>query len=238
MSSQSLGESDRLITLMSRGRGKLRVVARGAQKAASKLAGLIQPLNRVGLILWKGRTLDGIKGGKQLEDFHKLRSEWSTMCYASCFAELTSRISQEGEPDEPLYLLLVTSLRALNTDLNPHLVGTFFFVRALKVAGFLPQLNYCVYCGEEPQGSVVLDYSRGGILCSACDGQPEGTADHLPANLLQLFCLLRDVHPQQLDKLPEHNEQLWINLRDQVLTFSEYHFDEQLKSRRFLDILF
>jgi len=236
LSSSPLGETDRLVNLLSRRRGKIRAVARGSQKTTSRLAGLIQPLNHVRLLLWEGRSLDGIKGGDLLKDYHSLRSDWSTLSYGSCMVELVDCVSGEGEPDEPLYLLLLTSFEALASGMAADLVGLFFFVRVLKVAGFFPRLEACVECGCSPDGQAYLDHARGGVLCQDCAGRSSADGHEIAGDQRRLLAVLRDIHPERLDRVRVKGQALTA-LRDIMLDYAEYHLDRKLNSRRFLDIL-
>ena len=43
---RNLGEADRLVTILSRDRGKLTVVARGARRPRSRLGGRLEPATR------------------------------------------------------------------------------------------------------------------------------------------------------------------------------------------------
>ena len=51
------GEADRLLTLYTRQRGKMRVVAKGARKIASRKAGHIEPFTHVKLQLAAAREM-------------------------------------------------------------------------------------------------------------------------------------------------------------------------------------
>ena len=51
------GEADRLLTIFTRERGKLRAVAKGARKMRSRKAGHLEPFTRVALLLASGRDL-------------------------------------------------------------------------------------------------------------------------------------------------------------------------------------
>ena len=51
------GEADRLITLYSHERGKLRAIAKGARKIRSRKAGHLEPFTRVTLQLARGHDL-------------------------------------------------------------------------------------------------------------------------------------------------------------------------------------
>ena len=61
---QDLGEADRLLTVYSLDRGKLKVVAKGVRRPTSRKAGHLEPFTRVKLLLARGRELDIIERGE------------------------------------------------------------------------------------------------------------------------------------------------------------------------------
>ncbi len=229
-----LGEHDRLVTVLSRDQGKKRVVARGAGKMVSKLSGLIQPYDRVQLDLWRGRTLDGIRGGEVLESFRGLRDDFKRIIYAACMAEVGEQLAQEENPDEPLYLLLLTCFRGLLRLKKMDLVLLFFIIRAMKVAGFLPAFETCSRCGAHFRGDVQFDLASGQVICLECsEGRGRMGLESASRVLLQS---LRGVHPRELNTI-SCDPQRCRQLRETMLDFAEYHLSRPVKSRRFLDIL-
>ena len=53
-----LGEADRIVVLLTAGRGKVRAVAKGVRKTKSRFGGRLEPPSRVSLLLYQGRELD------------------------------------------------------------------------------------------------------------------------------------------------------------------------------------
>ena len=49
-----LGEADRIVTLMSAGRGKIRAVAKGVRKTKSRFGGRLEPMTHVAALLYEG----------------------------------------------------------------------------------------------------------------------------------------------------------------------------------------
>lgn len=231
---QPLGENDRLVTALSRHRGKVRAVARGAGKPSGKLGALIQPFNRCRLDLYRGRSLDGITGGEVLESLRGIRESLDEVCHATCMAEMTIYITQEGDSDEPLFLLLLTCLHALMKKVDPYLVSSFFFVRAIKLAGFSPVLDRCHICGGPIEGEGAWDYS-GGMVCADCVGSA-GSRSRLREETRQFLLGLESVHPRLLADMQLPRE-VTAEALEVMLDWSEYHIDRKLNSRRFLDIL-
>ena len=55
-----LGEADRIISLITSGRGLLRAVAKGIKRTGSKFGARLEPFTHLNAILYEGRNLDTI----------------------------------------------------------------------------------------------------------------------------------------------------------------------------------
>ena len=55
-----LGEADRIITVLTRGRGKIRTVAKGVRRTKSKFGARLEPGMHVDLQCYEGRNLDTV----------------------------------------------------------------------------------------------------------------------------------------------------------------------------------
>ena len=64
-----LGEADRIITLLSRRRGKIRAVAKGVRRTSSKFGARLEPFSHVDLQFAEGRTLDIVTQVESLDAF-------------------------------------------------------------------------------------------------------------------------------------------------------------------------
>ena len=69
------GEADRLLTLFTRERGKLRALAKGARKARSRKAGHLEPFTHVRLQLAKGRDLPIVTQAETVDAYIPLRDD-------------------------------------------------------------------------------------------------------------------------------------------------------------------
>ena len=56
-----LGETDRILTLLLQGRGKVRAVAKGVRRPGSRIGGRVEPFSHVDLELHEGRSLDIVR---------------------------------------------------------------------------------------------------------------------------------------------------------------------------------
>jgi DNA repair protein RecO (recombination protein O) len=159
-----LGEADRIIVLMTAGRGKVRAVAKGVRKTKSRFGGRLEPPSHVSLLLHEGRNLDTINQADTVDPLRPIREDLDRMTDALSLVEAVDQVAQEGEPDPALFKMLAGALRALAAaeERPPLLVGAFYW-KLLTLQGVAPVIDECVQCGS-PE-AVSFDPVEGGTLC-------------------------------------------------------------------------
>jgi DNA repair protein RecO (recombination protein O) len=164
-----LGEADRIVVLLSAGRGKVRAVAKGVRKAKSRIGGRLEPLNHVELLLWEGRELDIVRQADLVEPWHDLHTNLSYLSQGMAMAEAAEQVAQEGEPSAGLYAMLVGALRTTWQRPGPLVLASFYW-KLLALDGVRPLLDACAGCGARaPAASLVaFDIALGGALCRSC----------------------------------------------------------------------
>jgi DNA repair protein RecO (recombination protein O) len=176
-----LGEKDKIVTLYTRERGKVRAVAKGARKTTSKLAGGSEPLMLIRALLSEGQNLDVLSQAEVRESFSKIRNDWDLFLRATYACELLDRLTEEADPEEGVFELLLSTLYTLQRAEQPDLALHAFELHLMAKVGYEPQLFGCVRCERpwEPPGFVPVAYAptRGGALCEDC-------ADHAREELL------------------------------------------------------
>ena len=187
-----LGEADRLLTIFTPGRGKLRVVAKGARKPGSRKGGHVELFTRSTLLVARARELDIVSQAETLEAYRALREDLLRSTYAHYLAELLDRFTGEEEEGAELYDLLADTLSRLCDAPNPALVARYYELHLLALAGYQPRLFDCVNCGrllrevESESPPYGFDCARGGVLCDRCASR---TRDASPLSLAALQVL-------------------------------------------------
>lgn len=187
----NIGEADRIVTIFTPTRGKLRVVAKGVRRTHSRLSGHIEIFNQCNLMIATGRNLDIITQSETIEVFRQLRSTLNLLDYANYVAELLNSLTEEGQENYPLYKLLVETLTAINNGADPDITLRAFELHALGYSGYRPQLENCVRCNAELQP--ILNYfspEMGGVLCNSC-GQIERRSSELSVDALKVMRYLQ-----------------------------------------------
>ncbi|GAA1062223.1 DNA repair protein RecO [Agromyces bracchium] len=183
-----LGEADRIVTLLTRRHGKIRAVARGVRRTASKFGSRLEPFMVADLQLYEGRTLDVITQAESIGAYGaEISQDYAAYTAANAMVEAADRLT-EAEGSLQQYLLLVGALRSLSRrEHGPDLTLDSYLLRALAIAGWAPSFEDCSRCGAPgPHTAVVVQL--GGVVCDAC--APPGTARIAPSTVDLLGALL------------------------------------------------
>lgn len=137
----SLGEADRILTLLSPDVGKIRAVAKGVRRGRSKLAGHLEPFVVSDVRMAKGRNLDVITSAQGKQYFNPADGDLGKLALAHLLLEICDKILPEDEPQPEVFDLLLECLSGLQNGLDPQLVRHYFYVRLLQPMGHRPELT-------------------------------------------------------------------------------------------------
>lgn len=161
-----LGEADRIVTLITNQRGKVRAVAKGVRKTKSKFGARLEPTSHVALQLYEGRELDTITQAESIDLFPAIRTDLTRMQQAMAMLEAVDQLVQEGEANPRLYQMLLGGLRTLETRSSATIVSAFYW-KLLAASGYEPQVDACVMCGSE-EDLIAFSFEEGGVTCRNC----------------------------------------------------------------------
>lgn len=184
-----LGESDRLVTILTSEYGLVRAVAPGARKHKSSLRGRSELFVVNKLLIARGRSLDKITQAETIESYPGLSQDLGKLSASQYLAELTLSLALSEQPQPELYELLAEHLRRLeqlpasngqtfSPELFAHLCQGVFHLLAL--AGIAPEVYRCCLTQNliqadfnDPQWQVGFSFEAGGVV-STTDLKPVG----------------------------------------------------------------
>ena len=167
------GEADRVLTILTRHFGKLRIVAKGIRRPTSRLAGYAEPLAHATFQLARGRELDVLTGAETREAYRVLRDDLGLIAAGWYVAELADRFTADRSPSAPTFELVATALRHLEAGHSAGLVCRWFDLHLLDRSGFRPEVGACVQCrGPIPETANLWSPEAGGVICAACLANP------------------------------------------------------------------
>src|SRR5690606_37775088 len=168
-----LGETDRILHVLTQGRGKVRAVAKGVRRPGSKFGGRLEPYSHVDLLLYEGRNLDVVQQAELLASHAAVRADYATSAAAAVLVELVDLVAQEGERDNRLFLLRRAGLQALEAGPpDPSVFVDAFLLRVAGTVDFHAFTDRCASC-RAAGPHAFLSVVRGGSLCADC--APPGT---------------------------------------------------------------
>jgi DNA repair protein RecO (recombination protein O) len=243
------GEADRLLTVFTPERGKLRVIAKGARKPSSRKSGHVELFCHSKFLLAVGRELDIVTQAETIEPFQGLREDLLPTTYAYYLAELADAFTGERDENRALFTLLKDALGWLSgagqvavEEGGPgpadalSLLARYYELHLLSLVGYQPQLFVCVGCRErlEPRTNY-MSPAEGGVLCPRCGYDRVGTLE-LSLNALKVlrFLQTRDWATCRLLRLtPASHAEVERTMNDYIT----YYLERKLKSVDFLERL-
>lgn len=161
-----LGEVDRILTLLTRNNGQVRAVAKGVRKTTSRFGGRLEPFTIVDLQLYEGKNLDTVTQAEQLASYgSQIIADYQRYTIASAIVEAAEKLTREVS-SERHYLLVVGALRSLaSTEISPDQILDSYLLRSLSLSGWVPSLDQCSSCGNQP---ISFSVHTGAVCCKSC----------------------------------------------------------------------
>ena len=192
-----VGETDRLYIFMTREAGKIVAKGVGTRKSCAKLSGHLETGNLVSLVVMKRKGMGRIASALCERAF--LGSEVSYECLKEILEVifLFSRVVEEGERDEALFMLLKNVLEVIVSLDREGRQDRFSVVTLGFLFGFLhhlggaPNIRSCVVCGNTSfyTEKIGISAQSGGVLCNKCfsdDRYAQGLSEDV-YKLLKIF---------------------------------------------------
>ena len=123
-------EHDKILTVLTADRGKIRVFCKGAKKTKSAFLASTEFLSFSDMMLFEGNgEMYNLNSAEPINVFYNLRSDIDKLMYASVIAQIMNDVCQEEELCfNRLQLLLNTLYVISETEKDPNHNGVYFFV--------------------------------------------------------------------------------------------------------------
>jgi DNA repair protein RecO (recombination protein O) len=169
------GDYDLILTFFTPLRGRLSAVAKAAKKSTRRFSGVLELFSVLDIVcgFGRGRGLPILQEATLQQGFPGIRGDLLRTAYASYWCQLTADWSEEGQPIEPLYRLLIHCLRRLDErKREPASISMLFQLRFLGIAGLAPNLSACRQCGNAAKDlggtRFFFDMAGGDLRCDSC----------------------------------------------------------------------
>ena len=225
-----LGEADRIVTLLTRNRGKARAVAKGVRRTSSRFGARLEPFMVVDIQCYEGRNLDTVTQVETIGPYARaICEDYSLYTAAMAMCETADRLTEEGQPALQQFWLLSGALRALaQRQHDSGLVLDSYLLRAVALAGWAPSFVDCARCGE-PGPHSSFSVALGGAVCLPC--RPPGS----PSPAYPTFALLAALLQGDWQLADASASRDRVQASGIVAAYVQYHLERSVKSLSHLD---
>jgi DNA repair protein RecO (recombination protein O) len=230
----ALGEADRLVSFLGRTSGRMRGVAAGARRIKNRYGSTLELLAHVQLwyVERETRELVRIQQAELLESFNKAQSDYELSTSLALVSETVERVLPEHEPSEPMFRLILLTVREVERRGNGILPLSYFAFWTVRLGGWLPRFDACADCGK-PLGTKPAYQSAAfpGLFCEEHRRSGMGPVSSDARQLAEVFTR------ERLDKLDAALEsEPWAReLREAALNWIEHHTERKLVTRELLE---
>jgi len=140
LKSADSNEVDRLLTVYSKGLGKINIFAKGVKKLESKLRYSVEPISYVQMILVEGKNFLILKDAVIKDQFLKIKKSLEKIKIAQKIAELIDEAIIGQEKDEDVWKLILITFKSMDEDKLSTKSAVFDFQKNLiGLMGYNPE---------------------------------------------------------------------------------------------------
>jgi DNA repair protein RecO (recombination protein O) len=234
-----LGESDRLVSFLSRNMGRVRGVAAGSRKTKSRFGSTLEKLSHIRIWFFEreSRDLVRISQCEMIESFLDVFRDYPSSVVFALFSEVTESVLPEREASDANFRLLLLAAQTVKKTGKTELPLAYFALWTVKLGGWLPALNRCAFCGKAlaEDAAAYIAPSASAAACAKC--RKPGMRTISSAALSAARRMLGD----RLDRLVQDQPADLISARaardltNAMLDVIEHQIDRKLKSRQLLE---
>lgn len=237
LGSLRLTGADKLITILTRDRGKIVGAAAGVRRLRSRFGSALEPFSYCRLVLFRKRAdlLFRINQADILRSFQSIRENLEQVELASWMVNLVKAFTAEEMPNPDLFQHLLSCLEAIEKKSALELLPAYFELHLLKYAGYQPKLDRCIKCqGPLEKGECRFLASGGGVLCDRCGAARSGHA--LSPGTIALIQHLLKLDLSLLGRL-KPSMKLLNELQDVLEVYRLYLLEKKASSLRLNPVL-
>lgn len=166
---QTVGESDRLVTLLTADYGLVKAFVRRAKNIKSNNVSATSLFAYSEFTLYRSREAYVVDNAVANEVFFDLRKDINALSLAQYFVQLAYFLCAEEQPAPDTLRLLLNALHLLCKGKKSHkLVKSVVELRMLALGGYMPNLLACYRCGTYESEVMYFDVQEGCIYCKDC----------------------------------------------------------------------
>ncbi|MGN0522071.1 MAG: DNA repair protein RecO [Eubacterium sp.] len=203
---QTIGESDRLVTLLTADYGLVRAFVRGAKQMKNRLSSSTSLFAYSDFSLYRGRDAFVVDNASPIEVFFDLRKDIVRLAAAQYFAQLAYEFGEEEQPAGEMLSVLLNALHLLcNSNKDIRIIKSAVELRLVSLGGYMPSILACANCATYETDLMFFDTLDGCIYCENCQ---KAGATPCPKNVITAIRFICLTEPKKIYSFSLNEENL------------------------------
>ncbi|TVQ10608.1 MAG: DNA repair protein RecO [Leptolyngbya sp. DLM2.Bin27] len=262
-----LGETDRLLTLLTPDLGLVRVVAPGSRKHQSRLGGRSDLFVINQCLVVKGKRLDKLVQAETLRTFPGLSLHLGRLTASQYLAEVVLLMALSDCPQADLFQVFVEHLERLETAAPNALLAALChgLYHLLALAGVAPEVHHCTHSRQvivpdllDPAWQVEFSAESGGLVQVTqppdAGGRRQGQNRPMMLTATDVALLQQLSKPEILSTaaigssaglaqsaeiaIAAKTQQLWSRVERLLREYTQAYFERPIRSATLVDVCF
>jgi len=244
----TMGEHDRLLTILTKEHGLVKAIAPGAKKYRSSMSGRSGMFVINNLMIAPGRSFDRITQAEMLQSFIGLGQNLARLTAAQYLAELTLVQALSNQPQAELFILLTEHLERLQQVSDPIDVLAAMnhgIYHLLAIAGFAPQVHNCCFTQQvlipdlaNSRWQTGFSITGGGLVALSGSIDPTDPKIGYFLNAEETMALQELAQTDLSVNVSSLNIATWLVVERILRAYAQYHFDRPIQSAALIDSCF
>ena len=227
-----IGDQDKIVVLLTREKGLIRGVAKGARKFGNRFGSALEPMSHVTAFYYEKERRELVTVGScdLIESFFEIQADLKTSLTLTYFAELVEEFLPARAREDMIFRLLLSVLQALKKKSDLAVLTRYFETWFLQVNGYLPDVRRCKRCRKALDGTGWLAPKKDGVYCDAC---APARKEEVKPDLGRFMQWVRKNPPSKAEECPVTAADL-KSIRKGLQAMIVYHLEREPKSLRYI----
>ena len=166
---QTIGESDKLLTLLTEEEGVIRAFASRAKNFKDKKSSATSLLCYSRMGIYKGKDKYIIESASVIDVFFDLRKDINALSLSQYFCEICAILIPEACESKEYLKIALNSISLISKQKKDLLqIKAITELRLLSASGYMPNLVACSFCSCYENDAWFFFGNKGEIICEKC----------------------------------------------------------------------
>lgn len=231
LSETAYGETSKIINVLTKEKGIIGIMCKGAKSMKSPLRAYSQTLTYGRFnIYYKESKLSTLVSVDPILELKNIKKDLTLISFATYICELTQQVAKESSTNK-IYDNFINTILKIEDGLDPLTLTNILELKYLPLLGVGLNLDECARCSNKTD-IVTIDASYGGLICKNCyDNEP--IVDIKVIKLLRMYYYVDIKSISKVDVKEEYKQIINKFINDYYESFTGLY----LKSKKFLESL-